>query len=253
MGIIESRHLRASELRYMNDSTELVYALNLLDTAITARSRSGSSPTEFLSSFSHWLHGQINQGPMLFSASFRANGNLLSQWRGYSNHGKGVSLGFNHDSIQSLAVAQNFYLGQCLYDAEKQHVLAYEIVDCLISMYQEGADINTIFQSIEADLMTICALLKHPSFAEEQEWRLISPTFTTTASAPIAFREGKAMLVPHYLFDLELDGRVNLDHVFVGPTPNATLSVNALMHYLTNKGAKPLNGISDSEIPYRPR
>jgi hypothetical protein len=253
MGIIESRHLRASELRYMNDSTELVYALNLLDTAITARSRSGSSATKFLSSFSQWLHSQINQGPMLFSASFRANGNLLSQWRGYSNHGKGVSLGFNHEAIQSLAVAQNFYLGQCLYDSEQQHDLAYEIVDCLISMYQEGEDVDAIFQSIEADLMTICALLKHPSFAEEQEWRLISPTFTSTADSPIAFREGKAMLVPYYLFDLELDGMINLDHVFVGPTPNAALSVNALMHYLTNKNARPEKGISDSEIPYRPR
>ena len=145
MGIIESRHLRASELRYMNDSTELVYALNLLDTAITARSRSGSSAAEFLSSFSQWLHSQINQGPMLFSASFRANGNLLSQWRGYSNHGKGVSLGFNHEAIQSLAVGQDFYLGQCLYDSKKQHDLAYEIVDCLISMYQEDDDGSAIF------------------------------------------------------------------------------------------------------------
>lgn len=253
MGIIESRHLRASELRYMNDSTELVYALNLLDTAITERSRSGSSPAQFLNSFSQWLHSQINQGPMLFAASFRANGNLLSQWRGYSNHGKGVSLGFNHEAIQSLATTQNFYLGQCLYDSQKQRDLAYEIVDCLMSMYQEGADRDTIFKRIEADLMTICALLKHPSFAEEQEWRLISPTFTSTASAPIAFREGKAMLVPHYLFDLELDGLINLDHVFVGPTPNAALSVNALMHYLTNNAARPEKGISDSEIPYRPR
>jgi len=253
MGIIESRHLRASELRYMNDSTELVYALNLLDTAITERSRSGSSPADFLSNFSQWLHSQINQGPMLFAASFRANGNLLSQWRGYSNHGKGVSLGFNHKAIQSLATTQNFHLGQCLYDANKQHLLASEIVDCLISMYQESEDINAIFQSVEADLMTICALLKHPSFAEEQEWRLISPTFISTADAPIAFREGKAMLVPYYLFDLQLEGLINLDHVFVGPTPNAALSVNALMHYLTNKAARPKKGISDSEIPYRPR
>ena len=34
MGIIESRKLRASDVRYMNDSTELTYALNLLQNAI---------------------------------------------------------------------------------------------------------------------------------------------------------------------------------------------------------------------------
>ena len=36
---------------------------------------------------------------VLFGASFRANGNLLSQWRGYAVHGKGVSIGFNPREI----------------------------------------------------------------------------------------------------------------------------------------------------------
>tara|TARA_X000001036_G_scaffold286182_1_gene265864 strand:- start:625 stop:1086 length:462 start_codon:yes stop_codon:yes gene_type:complete len=108
MGIIESRQLRASELRYMNGSTELLYALDLLQTAITARSHQTTGNKVLLSNFSKWLHNQIARGPMLFSESLRANRNLLSQWRGgCSNHGEGVSLGFNHQAIQSLASAQN--------------------------------------------------------------------------------------------------------------------------------------------------
>lgn len=253
MGIIESRRLRASELRYMNDSTELLYALDLLQTAITARARKATDDKFLLSNFSQWLHNHITRGPMLFSASFRANGNLLSQWRGYSNHGKGISLGFNHQAIQSLASAQNFYLGECLYDVGEQQALADRIIDCVTSMCNQREEIGVVLRDIEADLMSICALLKHPAFTEEQEWRLISPTFTTVSSAPIAFREGKAMLVPYYLFGLELEEEIKLDHVYVGPTPNAALSVNALTHYLTQKGARPANGISESEIPYRPR
>ena len=136
---------------------------------------------------------------MLFSASFRANGNLLSQWRGYSSHGKGISLGFDHQAIQSLASAQNFRVGKCLYYIGKQQQLATRIIDCVISMCDHDDDIDVVLQDIEADLLSICALLKHPAFTEEQELRLISPTFTSVSSAPIAFREGKAMLVPYYL------------------------------------------------------
>ena len=253
MGIIQSRQLRASELRYMNDSTELLYALDLLQSAITLRSHQATDDKILLSNFSDWLHNQIARGPMLFSASFRANGNLLSQWRGYSNHGKGISLGFNHQAIQSLASAQNFHLGRCLYDVGKQQMLAGRIIDCVTSMCNQHDDIDVVLQDIEADLMSICALLKHPAFTEEQEWRLVSPIFTSATPGSIAFREGKAMLVPYYLFDLEFEGEIKLDHVYVGPTPNATLSVSALTHYLTQNRARPANGISDSEIPYRPR
>lgn len=253
MGIVGSRTLRASDIRYMNDSTELIYALNLLQTTIASRTYPNPEQNAALSIFSAWLREQINVGPMLFSASFRANGNLLSQWRGYSNHGKGISLGFNPQAIKALADKQHFSLGRCLYSVTEQQALADEIVSIVVSMHAEDSDLHKALDDIEGDLLGICALLKHPSFAEEQEWRLVSPAFMSVGDKPIAFREGKAMLVPHYLFKLETNGAIALDHVYVGPTPNSELSVNALSHYLKGEDALPARGISDSQIPYRPR
>lgn len=61
------------------------------------------------------------------------------------------------------------------------------------------------------------------------------------------------MLVPFYEFTIELNGTIELDHVFVGPTPNADLSVTALSHYLTLHNAHPEGSISESGIPYRQR
>lgn len=119
IGITQSRKLRASDVRYMNDSTELTYALNLLKDAIESRKSTNVAEKTVLSAFSIWLRDQMNKGPMLFSASFRESGNLLSQWRGYSAHGKGVSLGFNPAAVQKLADQQTFSLGKCIYDPEK--------------------------------------------------------------------------------------------------------------------------------------
>jgi hypothetical protein len=99
---------------------------------------------------------------MLFSASFRANGNLLSQWRGYSNHGKGISLGFNPRAIKALADEQDFSLGRCLYNVNEEQALANDIVSIVVSMHAEHPDLQTALDDIEGDLLGICALLKHP-------------------------------------------------------------------------------------------
>jgi len=37
----------------------------------------------------------------VIAVSFRANGNLLSQWRSYSALGKGVSIGFDPDTLSA--------------------------------------------------------------------------------------------------------------------------------------------------------
>ena len=50
----------------MNDSTELLYALDLLQTAITARAHEATDDKFLLSNFLHWLHNHITRGPMLF-------------------------------------------------------------------------------------------------------------------------------------------------------------------------------------------
>lgn len=251
MGITQSRKLRASDVRYMNDSTELTYALNLLRDAIESRKKTNEAEQRILSAFSVWLRDQINTGPMLFSASFRESGNLLSQWRGYSTHGKGVSLGFNPAAVQKLANQQMFSLGKCIYDPEKHIDFIERIIARILKLCLNECNLSSLFDEIEGDLLAMCALFKHPTFAEEQEWRLVSPTFESVADHPIDFREGKAMLIPHYLFNLEVNDTIVLDHVFVGPTPNAELSVNALTHYLKHHNAYPQKGINDCEIPYR--
>lgn len=253
MGIIESKVLRASDVRYMNDSTELTYALSLIQAGISSRQGLRGQDKEILSVFSTWLRDQINKGPMLFSASFRANGNLLSQWRGYASHGKGMSLGFNPRGIQTLALEQGFSLGRCIYDPEQQSTIIEALIDKVLSLCSGTTCVTSVLDRIEGDLLSVCALFKHPAFAEEQEWRLVSQPYGSAHGHPIAFREGKGMLVPYYAFGLELSEVIQLDHVFVGPTPNADLSVNALAHYLALHNARPERGISECEIPYRQR
>lgn len=263
LGIVESGHLRASDIRYMNDSTELRHTLELMREHITRRVIAGTDRPSLLNQLLDWLSHRIVGGPMLFGASFRANGNLLSQWRGYSVHGKGVSLGFDPWHILTCARRQHFQVGRCVYDPARQKALIEEVVDA-VERYADEAEHagrdeaanQGIFEMIEGRLLRLAAILKHPAFEEEQEWRIVSPVINDPADLSVHFREGVSMLVPWYAFDLrESEDRASmgLDHVYLGPTGNIDLSMNSLALFLAQRGAGPRRGITYCQIPYRQR
>src|SRR6056297_1375370 len=127
LGIVGGRELRASDIRYMNDSAELRHTLDLLSSHVTQRIIAGVDNPTLLKQLLEWLSHRVVSGSLLMGASFRANGNLLSQWRGYSVHGKGVSLGFDPEHILDCAARQQFQVGKCLYDPAEQAALVEQI------------------------------------------------------------------------------------------------------------------------------
>jgi hypothetical protein len=262
LGIIDSRELRASDIRYMNDSAELRHTLDLLNRQVTRRILSGVDHPEVLNAFLDWLRRRIVSGPMLFGGSFRANGNLLSQWRGYSVHGKGVSIGFEPEAIAQAAGEQGFSVGRCVYDSGEQARLIEGVIDGVEALAvragqhrPQPSEAQVLFQNIEEDLLRIAGVLKHPAFEEEQEWRIVSPMINNSHHPAVSFREGSSMLVPFYRFRLApQDSRgVRLDHVYIGPSSNAELSMHSIRLYLEQHGSAPRDGISYCQIPYRKR
>ncbi|MDD5033536.1 MAG: DUF2971 domain-containing protein [Methylococcaceae bacterium] len=267
LGIVEHGVLWASDIRYMNDSAEMKHTVDLICEEATQRLAKGCENRALLSQFIDWVSNRIANGHMLFGASFRSNGNLLSQWRGYSSLGKGVSLGFNPSHILDCARKQSFELGKCLYDPAQQQVLIGQVVDAVENLAEEpenhpdppqrhpSESYYGRFEKVESDLLRIAALLKHPSFREEEEWRVVSPVLTDYVSSPVLFREGTSMLVPYLEFKLSASSRepIDLEHLFLGPTSNIHQSMNSLTMFLSKQGIKPKEGISYCQIPYRQR
>lgn len=266
MGIVESRALWASDIRYMNDSAELKHTADLIRAEVTKRMAAGHPRPDLLNQFLDWVTHRITNGHMLFAASFRANGNLLSQWRGYSRLGKGVSIGFDPGYILRCAGEQGFQIGRCIYSCDQQEKLIGQVIDAVERQAfarmsaADGSDddaeptsFHEVFEKIESDLLRIAAILKHPSFREEEEWRIVSPVITEYLQAPVRFREGASMLVPYIQFRLNSadNGPIALQHLFLGPTPNKTISMNSLTMYLAKNGIRPERGVSYCQIPFR--
>jgi hypothetical protein len=165
--------------------------------------------------------------------------------------------------ILACAEARDFQVGRCIYAPSEQERLIGHIIDAVEALGAafevEGGEQGEnrwlpLFQRIEGDLLRIAAVLKHPAFEEEQEWRIVSPVITDVASGRVAFREGSSMLIPYYPFDLSDEGgRLPLEHCYLGPTGNIDLSMNSLRLYLDSQDARPRRGITYCDIPYRKR
>jgi hypothetical protein len=264
LGIVRSNTLWASDIRYMNDSAELKHSADLIRVEVQKRITRGRGKVGLLGQFTDWISHRITNGHMLFGASFRSDGNLLSQWRGYSSNGKGVSLGFSADYILQCAQKQQFQIGKCIYEPAVQRKLIGQVIDAIeshvekhisgsTSRQQLAAIYQSVFENIEIDLLRIAAILKHPSFREEKEWRIVSPVITDCKDSPVLFREANAMLVPYMEFCLQVETGypLQLDHLYLGPTSNINISMNSLKMFLEQNGIAPSFGIDYCRIPYR--
>lgn len=215
--IVASGCLYATDIGFFSDAAEMKHAANILRIHIAQRIETHVSNSKLLSQLRDWVSERLPGGHMQFVVSFTANGNLLSQWRSYCPHGRGVSIGFRPEVISQAAGAQGFRIGRCVYDGGAQRSLVEKVLTQIETLAQrrgENTDaskrhpsqsFHDVFEEVEGDLLRIAALLKHGKFDEEQEWRAVSPITTNYVQSPIKYREGRSMLIPYIEFSLRAD------------------------------------------------
>lgn len=263
--IVESGCLYATDVQFFSDASERKHTADILRGQIARQKGVRSSNSTMLSQLLVWVSERLTRGHMQFVASFSTDGNLLSQWRSYCPQGKGVSIGFRPEVIIQAARAQEFHIGKCIYDGGRQQELAKSILSKIEEAAERLAEntdtskrhpsqsFHDVFEEVEGDLLRIAALIKHESFNEEKEWRVVSSIITDYVQAPIKYREGRSMLIPFIEFSLRANAADPLpfEHVILGPTPNPDSSQTSLSRFLSKYGANPKNGVLYCQIPYR--
>ena len=186
-------------------------------------------------------------------ASFSEVPDLLSQWRGYGGR-SGYSVGFKTAALVERSEDQGYFLARCLYDVMKQRSLISELLDECVRiafpvMVEEAVRTGgRVGGSFEAYVDRVAPILKHPSFREEREWRLITrPRMTTT----LQFREGLSMLIPYTAVRLGAKTKY-LESVTIGPAAHPELAKSAVELLLRSCEILPdtVRCVS-SNVPYR--
>ncbi|WP_365732940.1 DUF2971 domain-containing protein [Nitrosomonas sp.] len=220
-----------------------------------------STETKFCSQLSKWANQFRTTHHSIFIFSLSQQSSLLSQWRSYTPHGKGVSIGFSPAILNQIAQSSQAVLVKCIYKREEQQVLIRSLVEKILTSFRQWSpqvDLSRehpdycyfkFLEEFRGDFLRVLCVIKHSAFEEEQEWRLISPYYPPQPTPPlIKFREGASMLVPYVEFPLPSAGQV-FEAAILGPSQHQDLSMSALRMYLSNQDL--CSYMENCTIPYR--
>src|SRR5262249_52684615 len=125
--IVSTKTILATDSRYFSDAAEMAHAVELIDIIINHEFTLGRLPRDEISvklftQFREWLNSHMRYGRGPYVACFTTQGNLLSQWRGYTPPAKGVSVGFDPSALCGIAESQQpgFRFGKCIYDRNEK-------------------------------------------------------------------------------------------------------------------------------------
>jgi hypothetical protein len=176
VSIITSGRLWASDVRYLNDPTEQVYAHRLITEVIDEESRRLRGPAKKEIMRLPKLLSEALRSFEVFFTSFSEKGDLLSQWVGYTPSGRGLSLAFRGTSLRTL---KGFALFKVLYAPPRQR----EAVRSLVRIYRDGfvralrakdnALVSGLWTGLGMLLQNCMLSFKDPAYASEVEWRLL--------------------------------------------------------------------------------
>ena len=258
-----SAMLRASDVRYMNDSGELRFGADLLADALRGDAAArpdgmGEVFVELADRLSQELFDPDARHLRAFAACFCADGDLLSQWRGYAGGVGGYAIGFPIEILESRAWAVLPRPPQMAYSVRTPAVpVRYGREQAMVAISQYIEELRTgwgpeatsgwvITDSTGRPhiewMMGSCyrqvAQLKHQAFEEEREYRMIH---AGGDGHVVSTRARAAGLVPYVNFAVNLpkDGKrpdETLAEVVVGPGADQDGQVAAVRDFLLAKG-----------------
>lgn len=260
MSILNKNEFWATNIYFLNDSSELEYGLNIVDLNLEAFINTISDPT-INKTLTHLRDGvqTFFRNSEFFLVSFCEDGDLLSQWRGYAKGTAGVSLGMAVDKIHPV-VDPYGKINKIIYDPKIQNGIVKDSFDDLLTFAVnalKAVPVNFDLLTFTRRFMQLTGFFvssfKHPSFSEEREWRLLIDNDSTPApSLPIRFRSRNGVITPYVECPIGNKNAPNdyLSELIISPTSNQKLMVDSFQYYLTWLQFSNYK-IRVSDIPYR--
>ncbi|MDR1159789.1 MAG: DUF2971 domain-containing protein, partial [Syntrophomonadaceae bacterium] len=250
-GIFNTKDLWASNALFLNDSSELKYGLNLSCDKfkeIFLSISDNKTKEKFNKFYNNYM--EIILKTNSFVVSFCEDGDLLSQWRGYTKDYDGISIGFNHNLLREYTCNNIF---KVVYEYDKQIEMLNLIFDTLRKIFlnyekNNKLDIVTCLNHWILNLIITLLSMKDASFSEEKEWRIIY-NIDTLENRKIDFRVKNNYILPYIKLPISsLEEMVQ--NITLGP-PSKNIMLEMSIRYFFKKMCYNNVIIAQSRIPYR--
>lgn len=261
LGIIQSKTLRATNIKFLNDEHEFIHALELIKRLIKDIDPARAAPYEItFNEFREKITSKItildeSTSESIFTLSFSQKTDLLSQWRGYCPNNDGYCLLLDTEKVKNSASAKfdECHFFQCIYDNEKKEEQLRNILNKYWLDYRNGDDKQKgiSVENLRREILLLASHFKHPAFEEESEHRIVI-FLNFMPDEKVKFREGRFSIIPFIEIDIKIE---NIKKITIGPTNRKDLAERGLKCFLETTIALPYPmldiTIDKSEIPYR--
>lgn len=239
LGIIKSREMWATHIRYLNDTSEQQLLWEQVRAGIESRLQNADdiAMLERLTELQKLAAAPPDDNTYVISFS-KDGGDRLSQWRGYGGVA-GVAIGFNIPKLRDKCPVTHTHgatLRPVVYIDPSGDGVTHAMVDHMIRGINE--------QSFSQVVSFAAAGLKHVAFEDEEEWRILVYNFGQGLET--RFRYRKSMMVPYVPFDLGNEAWPLVSRVVVGPSPHEQETIAAIKKMLGDSVQ-----VVGSKIPYR--
>jgi hypothetical protein len=251
INILQNKCLWASRAEFLNDATEFRFGQQICRREMDRLASTNSDYIEFIRKLQSAIDFEVNSP---FVTCFCKDGDLLSQWRGYSSHGQGISVGFETGVLRRINSAR---LNKVVYEPRDQADFIFEQIKALAdSFLTVGIDLDNAdnFRALigyTGAIERYCVLMKDAAFREENELRLnVADYYVETNGLPVKFRVRNNLVVPYLELDLADNWPALIREIIIGPGPDPELRYKNIMHFLNMLGLNKVS-VNLSKCQYR--
>ena len=265
-GILREGQIRATDARYLNDTTEFPIKIVIEEVQKEISLTVHLQRRTLLQNVLSCVHQSSPPEARAFVASLSEADDSLCHWLAYGDRGFGYALGFDWSPLPYNLGNKNFrvHLGKIDYDKDGWHDRCKFFLDNAISNVTAGIDDfwkGLLIQQTSDNLVRLAPCLKDRAFDVEREWRLYHVCFPgkePSSGEKVTTLLKADRLIPYLNFNLKTESggtRMRLREIVAGPHLNGAdvrKSVTKLLQmcgYPTGDGGVQLRG---STIPYRP-
>ena len=261
LGIIGKKEIWASHTQYLNDQSEFRHAIELVRDELSQMVREANTDARpFVE--------ELNQGMLehdgmesvnVCVCSFSEEGDILSQWRAYGDGVAKFSIGFSGDLLRQVSAQMNSWLVPCLYREEDQRALVRALLEDVLTENKarppdgdvESEDMYlTRGGNLIAYLYRYAPILKHGTFSEEREWRIVTKPLMCRYER-FDYRPGRSMLIPYYRIPLTVpEVNFGVKRIVVGPVPQGDRAVQAVKSLMVKHRLRAAQ-VLVSDVPFR--
>ena len=266
MGITASQSLWATDMNYLNDSSEQRHIFCL------AKSLVGDNKDKWNAGFCESLLNQCIQkiekydikNRLLFVdktdayvVSFSLDPDNLNMWKYYTKTANsiGYNIGFRKKELVSISELEYWTYGKVIYSEIEQKTILSDTLLKFEELYASQPDSfgkAQVFQILMATLNNLAVFFKHPAFSDEQEFRLIiynHQRLNKKDSIEIKYRVKDGIFVPYTLLSFLPEA---VKSIGISPSEKQQMAEYSVERMLEGKYNLQCSDYHCSKIPFIP-